>query len=128
MASVDDREFRTFARDLRSAPSRVQGQVFPIIFKGAMAIKKQMQAEMGGSGHFKGTTPAIDFDITNEATSVTAEIGPKVGSGEVGGLGSIAYFGGANGGGGTVPDPELALKAEAEKIEKVLGDILGDAL
>ena len=128
MVSVDDHEIRAFVRDLRDAPSRVQGRVFPAIFKGSIAIKAQMQKEMGASKFFKGTTPAIDFDITDEGTTITSEIGPKVGAGEKGGLGGIAYFGGANGGGGTVPDPQGALDAEAPRMERALLDLLGGAL
>lgn len=98
-----------------------------MIFRGAMQIKKQMQAEMGGSAHFKGATPSIDFDMFDAGTTVEAEIGPKVGSGESGGLGSIAYFGNSRGG-GTVPDPQGALDAEAPRVEKAIADLMGGLL
>jgi len=90
-----------------------------------------MRADMEASPHFKGTSRAIDFDMIDQRDSVTAEIGPKTGSGESGGLGGIAYgtgvFGGSRGG-GSVRDPIAALEDEAPKVEKYLGDVLGDLL
>ena len=123
----DMSEVRALSVDLSHASARVQGDVVPLVFKGAMAIKSQMRSEMGGSMHFKGTTPAIDFDITDTATTVTAEIGPKVGAGEIGGLGGIAYFGNSRGG-GTVADPQGALDVEAPKLERAIDNLMGRLL
>ena len=126
MASVDDREVRAFAADLRSAPQRVVDKVPGIIKKGAVEVKKQMVAEMGASFWFKGAKPSISFDILDGG--FTAEIGPVSEPGEVAGdLASIAYFGGSRGG-GTVPDPVGALNADAPRMEKVLADLLGGVL
>ena len=123
----DTSEVRALSVDLTRASMRVQGDVVPLVFRGAMAIKAQMRSEMGASRHFKGSAPAIDFDITDTATTVTAEIGPKVGSGEIGGLGGIAYFGNSRGG-GTVADPQGALDAEAPKLEQAIDDLMGRLL
>lgn len=122
MTTFDASEVRALSVDMSRAAGRVQAQVVPIVFRGAMQIKKQMQAEMSGSTHFKGTAAAIDFEMTDAGTTVEAEIGPKVGSGESGGLGSIAYFGNSRGG-GTVPDPQGALDAEAKNVVKAIGDL-----
>jgi len=123
----DMSELRALSVDLTRASMRVQGDVVPLVFRGAMAIKTQMRAEMGGSRHFKGSAPAIDFDITDTATTVTAEIGPKVGPGEIGGLGGIAYFGNSRGG-GTVADPQGALDVEAPKLERAIDGLMGRLL
>ena len=123
----DMSEVRALSVDLSRASMRVQGDVVPLVFVGAMHIKTQMRAEMGASRHFKGSAPAIDFDITDTATTVTAEIGPKVGSGEIGGLGGIAYFGNSRGG-GTVADPQGALDVEAPKLERAIDDLMGRLL
>lgn len=120
-ASVDASEVHRLSVDLRGASTRTVLAVRPALFKAAMNIKEQMRSEMGASTHFKGTAGAIDFDL--DAAGLSADIGPKVGSGESGGLGGIAYFGNSRGG-GTVPDPQGALEAEAPKFEKALGDIL----
>jgi hypothetical protein len=127
MASVDDREIRAFARDLRGASQRVVDQVPGVIKKGAVEVKKQMVEEMGGSRSFKGAARSISFDILDGG--FTAEIGPVSEPGEVpGDLAVIAYFGGSSGGGGTVPDPVGALNADAPRMEKALADILGGVL
>ena len=125
--NMDASGMRSLSADLRSAPSKLAPQVNAVIFKGAMNIKAAMQSDMSASRHFKGTTPSIDFDMIDAANSVTAEIGPKTGSGESGGLAGIAYgtgvFGGSRGG-GSVRDPIAALDDEAPKVEKFLGDVL----
>lgn len=127
MASVDDHELRAFAADLRSAPQRVVDKVPAIIKKGAVEIKKQMVEEMRGSRSFRGVASSISFDILDGG--FTAEIGPVSEPGpRPGDLTSIAYFGGSNGGGGTVPDPVGALNADAPRMEKVLADLLGGVL
>jgi hypothetical protein len=121
--SIDTSELHTLALDLTKASARVQGQVVPLVFKGAMAIKAQMQAEMAASPHFKGTRP-ITFDIKDTPTAVSAEIGPESGPGS---LANIAYFGGARGG-GTVADPVGALNAEAPKVESAILALMGKVL
>jgi hypothetical protein len=127
MASIDDREVRAFAADLRRAPQRVVDQVPGVIKKGAVEVKKQMVEEMGSSFWFKGAKPSISFDILDGG--FTAEIGPVSGPGGMAGdLASLAYFGGSSGGGGTVPDPVGALNADAPRMEKALADVLGEAL
>ena len=122
--SIDASELRTLTADLTSAGARVAGEVRPLVQAGAMAIKKQMRAEMGASAHFKGAAQAIDFDLIDRPGDVTAEIGPKVGTGQVGGLGGIAYFGSSRGG-GTVADPQGALDAEAPRLERAIADLGG---
>ena len=122
---------RMLSADLRMAPSKLAPKINAVIFKGATNIKAAMRADMSASRSFGGTTPSIDFDMLDERDSVTAEIGPKTGPGETGGMGGIAYgtgvFGGSRGG-GSVRDPIAALEDEAPKVEKFLGDVLGDLL
>ena len=127
----DTSEVCALSVDLSRASMRVQGDVVPLVFVGAMHIKAQMRAEMGTSESFKGTVNAIDFDITDTATTVTAEIGPKVGTGERGGAGGIAYgigYFGNSRGGGTVADPQGALDVEAPKLERAIDGLMGRLL
>ena len=126
-ASIDVSELRILSVDLTAAAARIQGEVRPLVQVGAMAIKKQMRAEMGASSHFKGAAPSITYDTRETLSSVTAEIGPKVGSGEHGGLGGIAYFGNSRGG-GTVADPQGALDAEAPRLERAIADLVAGLL
>ena len=126
-ASIDVSELRILSVDLTAAAARIQGEVRPLVQVGAMAIKKQMRAEMGASLHFKGAVPSIDFDLIDRRDSVTAEIGPKVGGEEIGGLGGIAYFGNSRGG-GTVADPQGALEAEAPRLERAIANLVAGVL
>lgn len=120
----DAHEVRQFAADLLSAAGRVVRQTPPVIKRGAVNVKKQLVSEMRGSRHFRGAAPSIGFDVTDGGFG--AEIGPESEPGEqIGDLASIAYFGGAFGGGGTVADPQGALDAEAPHVEKAIADLAG---
>ena len=66
--------------------------------------------------------------MVDQVQSSTAEIGPATGGRVVGDLAHLAYFGGANGGGGTVRDPEVHLEAEAPNLEEYAGKVLDDLL
>ena len=122
--SFDTSELRAFAADLEKAPTTAIVKLKPVIKKAGVNIKKQMRAEMGKSKHFKAAN-SISFDEGDGGMAV--EVGPtKSGAGN---LANIAYFGGANGGGGSVADPKVALDAEIpnfeSEVDKILGDLLG---
>lgn len=122
---IDTTEVRQWSRDATVAVERVSREIRASVFRGAMQIKAQLRAEMGASESFRGVVNSIDFDITGNAAYSEAQIGPKSGPGGVpGDLAHIAYWGGSRGGGGTVPDPQGALDAEAPKFEKAVTDIL----
>ncbi|HZL05136.1 MAG TPA: hypothetical protein VFE45_06920 [Coriobacteriia bacterium] len=125
--SIDTSEVRALAADISRSVTRVAPEVRKVVLVGAMKIKKQMRAEMGSSESFKGTVNSIDFDMRGNAFYTEAVIGPKVGSGEKGGLAGIAYFGNSRGG-GTVSDPQGALDAETPHFERALLDVLGGLL
>ena len=129
--AFDTSEVRALAADLTRAGSGVAAKIRPVVVKGAVKIKAQMRREMGSSRSFRGTAAAIDFDMLTSggigAGAIEAVIGPKVGSGETGGLASIAYWGSSTGG-GTVPDPVGALDAETPHFEAALLDVLGSLL
>lgn len=127
----DTSELRALAADLTAAGSGISARARKVVEHGAVNIKGQMRREMQASPHFKGTARAIDFDVHAAELfgvgAIEAEIGPKVGSGEKGGLGSIAYFGSSRGG-GSVPDPQGALDAEAPNFQRALEDLIGGIL
>lgn len=124
-ASFDSSELRAFAADLTSAGNAIAPAVRGIVAKGAVNIKKQMVEEMKSSTHFKGVARAISYDIKAEANAVEAQIGPSKGS--PGSLANIAYFGTPRGG-GTVPDPQLALEAEMPNFERYINAAIDGTL
>ena len=130
--TVDTSDLRSFAAVLDQAPGAVERGLRATVVRGAVAIKNQLRREMQASEHFKGAARSIDFDVREGTffgvTLVEAEIGPHSGDGDPGAIANIAYFGGARGGGGTVPDPQKALDAEAPRFEAALAALLGDAL
>lgn len=123
---IDTSELDRLAADLGRMPAKVAKGIAPIVRKGAVNIKEQLNAEMDESAHFGQVN--ITFETKTEGDGHVAEIGAVTQGRVVGDLAHFAYFGGANGGGGTVDDPEGALKAEAPRFVKALTDLIGDAL
>lgn len=122
-ATIDASELRAFAAKLQAQPDKARKQVGQVVSRGALAIKKQMQSEANRSRHFR-IARAINYDRHVRTGDVEAEIGPTKGS--PGSLANLAYFGGAHGGGGTIPDPKGALDAETPKFLKALEDMASD--
>ena len=119
--NFDASEVREFAADLGRVPLKIAGEIPAVISKGALNIKNQLRSEMAGSRHFKGAAHTVGYDILDGGFA--AEIGPSSEAGSPGNLANLAYFGGSNGGGGTVEDPRAALDAEEPKFLKALADL-----
>ena len=125
MAS-DFSELRKLVTDLREAGNVVRSEARAVISKGALNIKNQMRDEVARSRHFQ-FAHRINYDIRGATgDTIEAEIGPQTGF--AGSLAGFAYFGGVNGGGGTVPDPMGALEAEAPNVERYLAELAEKAL
>lgn len=120
--SVDAGELRTLAVDLARIPDKVQKGVRPVVVKGAIQVRDKMRSDMRESASFKGNARNISYDLKVDGGGVEAEIGPKPTW-----LAHIAYFGGANGGGGTV-DILGPLGEEVEPFTSALGDLLEGVL
>jgi hypothetical protein len=116
---VDTSELRALTVDLRRASTQAVSAAAPVVKRGLVQIKTQLVEEMKASTHFKGVAPGISFD--EDADGLGGEVGPT--KGRPGSLANIAYFGTSRGG-GTVPDPQGALDAEAPRFEKALLDAL----
>jgi len=111
-----------------SAAKFVPDAVRPVIAKAAVNVKESMREDLRDSAHFKGGAPAVTFDLINTASYSEAEIGPVSGPGRMrGDIASIAYFGGAHGGGGTVRDPQHAAAEERPAFERAMEDVLDKA-
>ena len=123
--AVDASELRKLASDLSNAPKLVRSEARGVIAKAALSIKNQMRDEVARSRHFR-FAHTISYDIKGTGDTISAEAGPVAGG--VASLAGFAYFGGVNGGGGTVPDPQGALDAEAPNVEKYLTELAEKAL
>ena len=116
---IDMSEVRELAEDMRHVDSRLAPRLKPILEKGALNIKTQLQAEMRKSTHFATVARGISYEDTSTPGEYSYEIGPEKGA--PGSLANIAYFGGGMmPGGGTVPDPRGALEAEAPRTMQYL--------
>ena len=123
---ADASELESFAVDLGRAGDKTLKDVEKVVFKGAMAIKRDMAQELQSSRHFRSIAKSVDFDIESRPNGVEAEIGPKSGPREPGNLANIAYFGTSRGG-GTV-DFMKPFEEEKPRFEQAIREVLGDIL
>lgn len=113
--SVDFSELRTFAADLRSVDAALTRHLRPPLEKAALNVKRQLSAEMRDSRHFRAAGGFINYDAISPGGDVMGfEVGPDKET--PADIANIAYFGSSRRGGGTVPDPEIAFKAEVENL------------
>ncbi len=129
--SIDTSELRAFATDLGHVAGSALSSVDAVMKKGAQNIKTEMAADIAGSEYFDRAEASVSYDSHYRPGQVAYEIGPdKDRGGKVGGAAevlNIAYFGGANGGGGTL-DIDKPLRSEEPNILKQLDDYLGRVL
>lgn len=122
----DFSEVQRLAVDLGRAVSKLLPDVDAIVKKGADNVKQEMVADASGSAHFKGIARSISYDRAYGLGSVGYEVGVDRDRGGQAQLGGIAYFGGVNGGGGTL-DIDKPLRNEEPRLVKALTE-LGDGL
>ncbi|MGO1607596.1 MAG: hypothetical protein ACTHXF_08975 [Brevibacterium yomogidense] len=116
--SVDMNEVRTLAVDMTKVDSRLTRHLTPVVKRGAQNIRDDHAAKVRESSWFR-FAGQVSYDITDGGYG--AEIGPRAeGAGR---LENIAYFGGSNGGGGTVEDPQAAADRELPNFEKALAEV-----
>lgn len=111
------------ARAFTAKANRARSDVEPVMFKAGMNIKRELQAEMRSSRHFRPVASAITFDVESTGNGIEVEVGPVKGS--PGSLANIAYFGSSRGG-GTVADPQGALDNETSNAMRYLRDVIGE--
>ena len=121
---VDTSELWAFATELSRVAPEVARAVPAVVKKGANNVKSSMQADFRESRSFGHIARTVTYDTTVDATGVEAEIGPDKSRGGGASLAHIAYWGGANGGGGTVPDPLETLAVEVPQFEAALGKLI----
>lgn len=120
MAEIEG--LREFTADMGRIAARALPDVDAILKKGADNVKKEMVADAEGSRYFRRLARSISYDRAYRAGEAGYEIGPDKGRG--GQLGVIAYFGGANGGGGTL-DIDAPLKNEEPRLMAQIDKWLG---
>lgn len=113
---------RELSADLGRIATSALPEVDAITKKGADNVKRELVEDAEGSRAFRSIARSISYDRSYSAGQVAYEVGPDKSRG--GALGNIAYFGGANGGGGTL-DIDGPLKAEEPRLMKALDDFLG---
>ena len=127
---IDASEVRSLAEDFRRVPPTLARQAKPVVEQSIVKITNQLRDEMGASASFGALAGGISYDIDPDGYG--AEAGPtkasRGGASTLGKGANIAYFGGSNGGGGTVPDPRGALDAEAPRFAQALSDLAAELL
>ena len=107
--AIDNKELYALASDLGKMPQIMARKSKPIFRRTALEVKRGMQADFRESKHFKQVAASVDYDVNEYgifgSSVMTAEIGPNADRNSSAPLAGIAYFGGVNGGGGTVRDP-----------------------
>ena len=95
---------------------------------GTVVPLEGVPSRSGGGGN---AAKSVTYDITRSGaggTTYEAEIGPDRAKSPQARLLNIAHFGGANGGGGNLPDPSEFLKKEAPAFEKWMRDAVDGLL
>ena len=128
---LDTSETQKLVDAIDKFDSDVRSKAEAVLVKGVVQIKKNMQEDARGSKYFKQFAKKISYETTKRKNTTEVEIGPEndkpTGTNPGGGPGAaIAYFGGANGGGGSL-DFDEPVEREFDTIDDFLGK-LGDAL
>ena len=127
MIAFDTSDLDAFAGELLKVGPEVAAGIRPVVQRGALQIKKDWQAALAESTHFKGVSHTPTYDTKMSGDGAEAEIGPRTAGRVPGDLVSIAHFGGARGGGG-ITDPQEFLNEEAPRFEKALDALVAKAL
>lgn len=121
---IDTTEVRQIAADATRLPGELSRWLRPAVSRGALNIKRTMQADLEQSGNagIRAVARSISYDLIDGDHTIEAEIGPDKPSGA---LANIAYFGTSRGGGHT-RDPIEPLNEEAEAFQKAVAEIVED--
>ena len=123
----DVSELHALADELGGLPPKAARAAQATARKAAQNIKRDWQYDAAFSRHFR-LAPTISYDENVWFGAVyEAEIGPNRRY-RAARLAGIAHFGGANGGGGTLQDPDNYVASEAPRFEKAMADIIDEVL
>ena len=113
--NMDLSQVNRLALDIAVLGTTIPPAARAIVTKGALNVKNRMVADARDSRHFKQIAPTISYSMTGNAYYSNAEIGPDRDRADAARIANIAYFGGRNGGGGTL-DIEAGLNEEAPNL------------
>lgn len=123
MTDFDFSEVDRLATSVASV--NVLPEVRQVVSKGSLQVKNQIKRDFASSTYFDGDDLAnVSYDLTTSGDAVESAIGPRVANEGFGSLVGIAIHGGSRGGGGTVADPLVALRAEEPILLAALGDVV----
>lgn len=126
MISVEAEGFDNLAADLRALAPGVESGLPRIVRKAGVKIKSAWNEAASGSRHFR-IAGTVSFDEKAVDGGYEVEVGPDR-SRRAARLAGIAHFGGANGGGGTLGDPQRFLDDEAPNIEAAVAQLIDKVL
>jgi hypothetical protein len=92
VTEFDVSEVYEFALGLGKTADDVADKMRPVVSKGALNIKRDLQTEARGHPHFPAFPNAISYDTASTQSEISAEIGPDKDKRQ-GALGNILYFG-----------------------------------
>ena len=95
MTDFDVSDVYEFALGLGKSADDVGKTMRPVVQKGALNIKKEMQEDASGHPHFSYLPAAISYDTKATRSEISAEIGPDKDK-RGGAIANIPYFGTSN--------------------------------
>lgn len=112
---------------MRVVPDRVMRELPRIGRKGSQNVKTEWAADVSRSRHFGQIARTINYDERSAFGVYEAEVGPdrRFRAARIVGIGT---FGGANGGGGTLPVPDKYIRSEGPRIESEMSDLVDKVL
>lgn len=122
---IDSSQLKQLSQAISRMGPDAEKKVPGVVAKSAGRVKARMRKDMRASASFAVIAKTITDDLVIGSGEVEAEIGPDKSSGGAASLAGIAYFGASRGGGGTVPDPELALAEEEPRFVQGIAEIAG---
>ena len=126
MASVEIDGLSELVTDLGRVESKALPLVDKVLEKAAANVKDEMAQDARGSRWFQ-FADTISYDSDYRVGQVAYEVGPDRARSPRARIANIAYFGGANGGGGTL-DIDKPLRSEEPRMMSALDDALKDVL
>lgn len=121
----DAHEVTALVDAINRATRAAMKDIEPVVFRGAMNIKKDAARRISGHPRLRGLPASIDFDMYRSLRGPAAEIGPNH-SKRQGPLGNIAEY-------GTPKNPPMpfmrpAADTEQPKFERAIEDVVVKAM
>lgn len=124
--ALDASELHALSVDLGKAAARMFPETVKVLEHAAANVKDEMRADAEQSQTLGQIGRTIDYSREDRYGQIGFEVGPNRERGAAAGLAG-AYLGWPDGGGATL-SMDAPLEHEAPRLEKALGDLLGDLL